>query len=151
MSSIVIALGPGFTPYAQPVFERSIRIIQKNLIEFSQYQQDQDNFDQPDKNFLIVSLDLLSGLTQGLGSDCGRLYQENMSNSGDGGVLGMLGWCVNVSNSMLQMSNTAHILTVSRSTSSAIRLRSAWRLYNILLQSTETFCPKHTSGLDSTN
>ncbi|KAF8637781.1 hypothetical protein AX17_002572 [Amanita inopinata Kibby_2008] len=66
LASVTIAIGPAFLPYAGPVFERCNSLIHKSLLEYQQYQQNPD-FDEPDKSFLVVALDLLSGLTQGLG------------------------------------------------------------------------------------
>ncbi|BGP12891.1 hypothetical protein JCM10213_005156 [Rhodosporidiobolus nylandii] len=89
MSSVVIAIGEGFTGYAEPVFSRCISIVKNSLIEFQQYQQDPVNYDEPDKTFLIVSLDLLSGLTQGLNTAITQLYS-----SSDPPVLTLLSLCL---------------------------------------------------------
>ncbi|BGO92978.1 hypothetical protein NBRC10512_004199 [Rhodotorula toruloides] len=89
MSSVVIAIGPGFAQYAQPVFNRCISIVKQSLIEFQQYQQDPINYDEPDKTFLIVSLDLLSGLTQGLNTAITQLYSQS-----DPPVLTLLSLCL---------------------------------------------------------
>ncbi|GAA5969003.1 hypothetical protein JCM21900_002095 [Sporobolomyces salmonicolor] len=89
MSSVVIAIGQGFTQYAQPVFERCIQIVKQSLIAFQQFQQDPINYDEPDKTFLIVSLDLLSGLTQGLNTAITQLYS-----SSDPPVLTLLAHCL---------------------------------------------------------
>jgi transportin-1 len=58
-------MGPAFLPYAGPVFERCNNIIHQSLLQYQQYQQNTD-LDEPDKAFLVVALDLLSGLIQGL-------------------------------------------------------------------------------------
>ncbi|GAA5857231.1 hypothetical protein JCM8547_009387 [Rhodosporidiobolus lusitaniae] len=89
MSSVVIAIGQGFAGYAQPVFTRCIQIVKQSLVEFQQFQQDPVNFDEPDKTFLIVSLDLLSGLTQGLNTAITDLYA-----SSDPPVLTLLSLCL---------------------------------------------------------
>ncbi|GAA5977329.1 hypothetical protein JCM11641_000066 [Rhodosporidiobolus odoratus] len=89
MSSVVIAIGQGFSGYAQPVFSRCISIVKQSLIDFQQYQQDPVNYDEPDKTFLIVSLDLLSGLTQGLNTAITDLYS-----SSDPPVLTLLSLCL---------------------------------------------------------
>ncbi|GAA6005721.1 hypothetical protein JCM10207_005309 [Rhodosporidiobolus poonsookiae] len=89
MSSVVIAIGQGFAGYAQPVFTRCIEIVKSSLIEFQQFQQDPANYDEPDKTFLIVSLDLLSGLTQGLNTAISSLYS-----SSDPPVLNLLAMCL---------------------------------------------------------
>ncbi|KAK4058210.1 hypothetical protein OIO90_000949 [Microbotryomycetes sp. JL221] len=74
LSSVVIAVGNGFLPFAQPVFERCVSIVKQSLIEYQNYRTDPINNEEPDKTFLIVSLDLLSGITQGLGSQVSNLF-----------------------------------------------------------------------------
>ncbi|PFH50468.1 hypothetical protein AMATHDRAFT_3953 [Amanita thiersii Skay4041] len=66
LASVTIAMGPAFQPYAGPVFERCTHIIHSSLLNYQQFQQNPE-LDEPDKSFLVVALDLLSGLTQGLG------------------------------------------------------------------------------------
>ncbi|KAF8141179.1 armadillo-type protein [Boletus edulis] len=66
LSSVAIAMGPGFAPYAPLVFQRCVAIVHRSLLQYQAYQQNPD-LDEPDKSFLVVSLDLLSGLAQGLG------------------------------------------------------------------------------------
>ncbi|KAJ3681527.1 hypothetical protein LUZ60_016016 [Juncus effusus] len=64
-TSIAQALGSGFAPFAEPVFQRCIGLIQSQQLA---------KIDQVtagvlyDKEFVVCSLDLLSGLTEGLGS-----------------------------------------------------------------------------------
>jgi len=62
-----MATGQGFAPFARPVFERAITIVHSSLLTYEEYQRNPD-MDEPDKPFLIVALDLLSGLVQGLGN-----------------------------------------------------------------------------------
>lgn len=59
-----ISAGEAFAPYAIPIYERSLKLVQKSLAEYIAFRSGQA--EEPDKTFLIVSLDLLSGLTQGL-------------------------------------------------------------------------------------
>ncbi|TFK65620.1 transportin-PC [Pluteus cervinus] len=66
LASVTIAMGPAFVPYAGPVFERCKNLIHNSLLQYQAYQQNPE-LDEPDKSFLVVALDLLSGLTQGLG------------------------------------------------------------------------------------
>ncbi len=61
-----MATGPGFAAYAHVVFERSVKIVHTSLLAWEEYVRNPD-LDEPDRPFLIVSLDLLSGLVQGLG------------------------------------------------------------------------------------
>lgn len=62
-----MACGRGFVDYAEEVFNRSVRIVHDQLLRYSQWQAQPDHVEEPDKTFIIVALDLLSGLTQGLG------------------------------------------------------------------------------------
>lgn len=65
LASVTIAIGPAFAAYAGPVYERCISIVHNALMQYQAYQQNPD-LDEPDKTFLVVALDLLSGLVQGL-------------------------------------------------------------------------------------
>ncbi len=60
-------MGSSFLPYAGPIFERCQTIVHTSLLQYQAYQQNPD-MDEPDRSFLVVALDLLSGLTQGLGN-----------------------------------------------------------------------------------
>ncbi|KAK0635712.1 armadillo-type protein [Bombardia bombarda] len=65
LSYVAMALGDAFSPYAEPIFARCINIIHQNL-EQSMAATNNPNFDQPDKDFLVTSLDLLSAVIQAL-------------------------------------------------------------------------------------
>lgn len=88
---MVIAIGQGFVNYAQPVFARCMTIVQQALVEYQAYTTDPANIDEPNKTFLIVSLDLLSGLTQGLNTTITQLYQSSSPP-----VLSLLAACLQV-------------------------------------------------------
>lgn len=66
LSSITMATGHGFAPYAQAVFGRCVQIVHHSLLAWEEYHRNPE-LDEPERPFLIVSLDLLSGLVQGLG------------------------------------------------------------------------------------
>lgn len=72
-------MGGSFLPYAGPVFERCTNIIHTALLAYQAYQQNPD-LDEPDKAFLVVALDLLSGLTQGLGMALEPLLTQGQPN-----------------------------------------------------------------------
>ncbi|KAF9047558.1 ARM repeat-containing protein [Panaeolus papilionaceus] len=76
LASVTIAMGPAFVPYAGPVFERCNTIIRNSLMQYQQYQQNAD-FEEPDKAFLVVALDLLSGLIQGMGMELQTLITNS--------------------------------------------------------------------------
>jgi hypothetical protein len=66
LSYVAIALGPDFTPFSQPIFTRCVSLIQTNLEE-THNAANLPSYDQPDiKDFLVTSLDLLSGIIQAL-------------------------------------------------------------------------------------
>ncbi|KAG2015342.1 karyopherin Kap95 [Coprinopsis cinerea AmutBmut pab1-1] len=88
LASVTIAMGPAFLPHAGPVFERCCNIIHSSLLQYQQYQQNPD-LDEPDKAFLVVALDLLSGLTQGLG-----MHLENLINTSSPHLLHLLTVCL---------------------------------------------------------
>lgn len=77
LSSVTIAASTAFVPYAQPVFQRCIAIIQSSLLQWQAYEQDPDTVEEPDKSFVVVALDLLSGLCQGLGGSITELVNNN--------------------------------------------------------------------------
>ncbi|KIY70670.1 ARM repeat-containing protein [Cylindrobasidium torrendii FP15055 ss-10] len=66
LASVTIAMGTSFLPYAPPVYERCTSLIHQALLQYQAFQQNPD-LEEPDRSFLVVALDLLSGLTQGLG------------------------------------------------------------------------------------
>ncbi|KAF7293413.1 Importin beta-2 subunit [Mycena indigotica] len=68
LASVTIAIGTAFLPYAQPVFERCNNIIHNALLKYQAYQENPAS-EEPDNSFLVVALDLLSGLTQGMGME----------------------------------------------------------------------------------
>jgi transportin-1 len=72
-------MGQAFLPYAGPVFDRCTHIIHNSLLQYQVYQQNPD-LDEPDKSFLVVALDLLSGLTQGLGMSLEPLISQGQPN-----------------------------------------------------------------------
>lgn len=68
LSYVAMALGDAFAPYAEPIFARCLRIIHQNLEQAIQAQNNPD-LDQPDEDFLVTSLDLLSAIIQALDDD----------------------------------------------------------------------------------
>ncbi|XP_050403950.1 transportin-1 isoform X2 [Patella vulgata] len=58
LSSVATALQSGFLPYCEPVYRRCVSLVEQTL--------NQNYYDPPDKDFMIVALDLLSGLAEGL-------------------------------------------------------------------------------------
>ncbi|XP_062175927.1 transportin-1 isoform X2 [Alnus glutinosa] len=73
-TSIAQALGTGFSQFAEPVFQRCISIIQtQQLAKVDPVSAGV----QYDKEFIVCSLDLLSGLAEGLGSGIESLVSQS--------------------------------------------------------------------------
>lgn len=64
MTSVASALGLGFQNFALVVYQRCLKLIQNTLIQ--QQMAEQGQADNPEIDFLIISLDLISGLCEGL-------------------------------------------------------------------------------------
>ena len=62
---IAAAYQDAFSPFAPPLFQRCIKIIYENLQEYIALVQGHA-VDEPDKDFLITSLDLLSAIVQAI-------------------------------------------------------------------------------------
>ena len=72
-------MGPSFLPYAGPIFDRCSAIVHNSLLQYQAYQQNPD-MEEPDRAFLVVALDLLSGLTQGLGMALDSSFARSQPN-----------------------------------------------------------------------
>ncbi|KAG0171138.1 hypothetical protein DFQ28_003896 [Apophysomyces sp. BC1034] len=68
LSSITAALSKGFKPFAEPVYNRCVNLVCKTLEE-CQLAAMNPGRDEPDKDFIVVALDLLSGIVQALNTD----------------------------------------------------------------------------------
>ena len=88
LASVTIAIGPAFLPYVAPIFERCMTLVHQSLLNYQAYQQNPD-LDEPDRSFLVVAIDLLSGLTQGLG-----MALEPYINASDPNLLDLLTVCL---------------------------------------------------------
>ncbi|XP_071330001.1 transportin-2-like isoform X1 [Trachinotus anak] len=77
LSSVATALQSGFLPYCEPVYQRCVTLVQKTLAQAMMYNQHPDQYEAPDKDFMIVALDLLSGLAEGLGGNVEQLVARS--------------------------------------------------------------------------
>jgi len=66
LSGVATALQSGFLPYSEPVFRRCLSLVEQTLQQSIAHSQHPEQFDPPNKDFMIVALDLLSGLAEGL-------------------------------------------------------------------------------------
>jgi len=73
LSSVATALQEGFLPYCEPVYKRCVSLVEQTLNQHIAHVQNAEQFEQPDKDFMIVALDLLSGLAEGLDGHIERL------------------------------------------------------------------------------
>lgn len=55
----------------------SVSFNSSSIVFFQSHLQNQDQVEAPDKDFMIVALDLLSGLAEGLGPDIEQLIQKS--------------------------------------------------------------------------
>lgn len=76
LSSVTIALGAGFAPFAPPVFARCLAILHQNLAQINSFANG-ESVELPEKDFLITALDLLSGLVQGLRGEVHQLIEQS--------------------------------------------------------------------------
>ncbi|XP_021370762.1 transportin-1-like isoform X2 [Mizuhopecten yessoensis] len=66
LSSVATALQSGFLPYCEPVYRRCVSLVEQTLNQNFMSMSHPDRYEAPDKDFMIVALDLLSGLAEGL-------------------------------------------------------------------------------------
>lgn len=57
----LIVFQEGFLPYCEPVYKRCVGLVEQTLNQAIAHAQNPDHMDHPDKDFMIVALDLLSG------------------------------------------------------------------------------------------
>ncbi|VDM57941.1 unnamed protein product [Angiostrongylus costaricensis] len=77
VSSVASAMGISFLPYCEPVYNRCIILITQSLRQSVEAQQRPNEVEMPDKDYLIVALDLLSGLAESLGAHIDPLIGRN--------------------------------------------------------------------------
>lgn len=65
---VAAAYGDAFSPFAPPLFERCNKIIYQNLQDYMAALNGQA-VDQPDKDFVVTSLDLISCIIQAIGQN----------------------------------------------------------------------------------
>ena len=95
LAFVATALNHGFTPYAKPFFTRCIKIIEQNLEESVS-----SEVDQPDKDFLVTSLDLLSSIIQALE----ERYSSELAATAQPNMFELLAYCMKDANNDVQQS-----------------------------------------------
>ena len=92
-------MGPAFAPFAEPLFSRCVKIIQNNLEEGSAA-ANLPQYEQPDKDFLVTSLDLLSAIIQALEPQ----QSEVLVKTSDPNVFQILSYCMRDHNNDVRQS-----------------------------------------------
>lgn len=91
LTSISTALGVGFQPFAQPVFQRCVKLIEMTIVQLNAFRsappEQQEAMESPDKEFIVCALDLISGLAEGLGTGVESLVKGS-------NLLPLLGECM---------------------------------------------------------
>lgn len=77
MASLSLALGLGFAPYCVPIWQRCLRLVKNCLMEAEAYNRDPSNNILPDKDVIVVALDLMGGMVQGLGKEAEKLILDS--------------------------------------------------------------------------
>jgi len=77
LSSVATALQSGFLPYCEPVYRRCVSLVEQTLQQHIANTQHPEQFEAPDKDFMIVALDLLSGLAEGLDGHIEKLVANS--------------------------------------------------------------------------
>lgn len=65
LSYIAMAYGNNFAAFADPIFDRCIKLIFSSLQQYLAFNTGQ-SIDQPDKDFIVTALDLLSAIIQAI-------------------------------------------------------------------------------------
>lgn len=99
---IAAAYGDAFSPFAPPLFQRCTKIIYQNLEE-SIASVNNETVDEPDKDFLVTSLDLLSAIIQAIDPQkSGELVASSQPRFFD-----LLGYCMQDLNFEVRQSSYA--------------------------------------------
>ncbi len=77
LSSVATALQTGFIPYCEPVYKRCLLLVTQTLEHAEMHVKHPEQYDMPDKDFMVVALDLLSGLAEGLGNTISPLIANS--------------------------------------------------------------------------
>uniref|UniRef100_A0A7E4UNT7 Transportin-1 n=1 Tax=Panagrellus redivivus TaxID=6233 RepID=A0A7E4UNT7_PANRE len=131
LSTITLAVSGAIKPYAPVVFRQCRNFIEQNLckcmeigteaskmreaiqanngIPTEQQLQFMRTLEQPDKELLVIALDLLSELTEAIGVEAGPLIAE-----GDTRLLQLLFFCINDINAEVRQSAFALIGDIAR-------------------------------------
>ena len=99
LSYVATAYGTAFSPFSPAIWARCIKIISENLEEQVRYNNNQ-TYDEPDKDFLVTSLDLLSAIVQVLESE----ESANLVSTSQPNFFQLLNFCMQDANSDVRQS-----------------------------------------------
>lgn len=118
LSSVTIALGQAFATHSPPVYSRCLKIIHDNLLLTQQEAQKPElEREMPDDSFVVVALDLLSGLSQGLGPHFSQLVVSNTEMQ----LVPLLGACITSQSGPIRQSAYALLGDMAISTFDLLR------------------------------
>eukprot|EP00931_Biecheleriopsis_adriatica_P101120 TRINITY_DN76332_c0_g1_i1.p1 TRINITY_DN76332_c0_g1~~TRINITY_DN76332_c0_g1_i1.p1 ORF type:complete len:910 (-),score=193.42 TRINITY_DN76332_c0_g1_i1:79-2808(-) len=76
LSSMAQNLGPSFLPLCAPLVDRCVRIIMNGAQAAQMWQQNPNEFEKPDREVVSASIDLLSGMVEGLQGRISEVLQQ---------------------------------------------------------------------------
>ena len=76
ITSVYPAVGGEIAPYAQDIVKTCLYIMQAVLDTCREYMGQEDSPELPSKDFLVCSLDVISGVVEGLGGDFAEVVLE---------------------------------------------------------------------------
>ncbi|PNS16798.1 hypothetical protein CAC42_4762 [Sphaceloma murrayae] len=97
LAYLASSMGSAFAPFAEPFFKRCTTIIRENLEE-GQAAVHRPAYEQPDKDFLVTSLDLLSAIVQAIPSSQSEELVKSTS------MFELLAYCMQDSNNDVRQS-----------------------------------------------
>ncbi|CAB1119753.1 unnamed protein product [Ectocarpus sp. CCAP 1310/34] len=77
LASIVIAVGGALDAYIMPIFSRCLKLTESTLLGHAAADQPGYQTEPPEKEFMVCALDLLSGMSEGLGGSFGSLLASS--------------------------------------------------------------------------
>ncbi|KAL6045658.1 Transportin-1 [Balamuthia mandrillaris] len=107
LNSVAVALGEGFSNFAEPVARRCLKLIENTLVADMAAQQD-PAAELPELDFIVCSLDMLGGIVEGLGSASAGLIQHT-------NLLSLLFACMNHASADIKQSAFALVGEMSKS------------------------------------
>lgn len=103
LSALICSIGPNVAKYVGPIYQRCIR-ISSNILQQDQMYRANPALPEADKDFLIVSLDLMSGIVQGF-----QMQMIELSNSMQPSLMSIVASCINDPNAEVGQSAYAAI------------------------------------------